>query len=142
EEHVIGAAMRVRVITDLRDRGVAGERGMVQRLDVHQSNRELEALQVDPPIHDRIEHEAVVRTRRERERQRHAWLTISSTPRPRLSIASAILQLSRFRRSTMFDTARTCANGTLWISAAYMNAAPSMLSTSGWNSRTTLSIDS
>ena len=48
-------------------------------------------------------------------------------------MASAIFHAARFRRSTTFETARTCANGTLCTMQAYMNAAPSMLSTCGLN---------
>jgi hypothetical protein len=49
----------------------------------------------------------------------------------RLTIASSIFHASRLRRSTRFDTALICANGTSYIRHAAMNAAPSMLSTCG-----------
>jgi hypothetical protein len=48
-------------------------------------------------------------------------------------MASATRQALRLRRSTMFETARTWAKVTLLIRQALMNAAPSMLSTSGRN---------
>ena len=72
EQHVGGRAVGVGVVTELGDVGVAGERGLVERLDIGEARGKLEPFEIDPPVHDRVEHEAVVRAGREAERQRHA----------------------------------------------------------------------
>src|SRR5207249_2156537 len=122
-------------VTELGDVGFAGERRRVQRFDVRKPLRELQALEVDATIHDGVEHEAIVWAGRESERQLHTCSRMPRAHRFRLSIASPRFHASRFRFSTMFATARTCANGTWLMRHACMNAAPSMLSTCGENLR-------
>jgi hypothetical protein len=51
------------VEAEFRDVDVTGERRLVQRFDVCQPHRELEAFEIDAPVDDRIEDEAVVRAR-------------------------------------------------------------------------------
>src|SRR5581483_2101216 len=130
-----------RVIAQLADVDAAGERRGVQRLDVGQAHVEIEALEIDAPVHNRIEHEAVVGTGRKRQRQLHTCCRISAAARHSATMAPATFHAWRFRRSTMFETARTCANGTRCIRHADMNAAPSMLSTCGANLATAAAID-
>ena len=74
EQHVVADAVGVGVIAQLGDVGLAGERGVVERLDVGEPDRELQPFEIDPPVHDRVEHEAVVRARREAQRERHALI--------------------------------------------------------------------
>src|SRR5262245_36745788 len=104
--------MRVGVVTELGDVDGPVERGAVERFHVVETNRELETLDVDSLVDDRVEHEAVVRARRKPERQLHEASSISVATRHRLATASSTFQALRLRRSTMFETARTSANGT------------------------------
>ena len=130
------------MIAQLGDVGVAGERGRVQRFDVGQPHRELEPFEVDALFTIASNMKQSFGTGRKAERQGHAWFDDAQRRRrSRLRIASLIFHASRLRRSTMFDTARTCANGTPWIRHADMNAAPSMLSTCGLKRSTTAAID-
>src|SRR4029453_10379072 len=133
EQHIVARAIRVGVKTELGDVHLMRECRLVQRFHVGHANRELEPFEVDPPIDDRVEHEAVVRTRGEAQREFHWRSRILRAAAFRLSIASASFHASRLRRSTTFETARTWANGTAWMRHAYMKAAPSMLSTCGLN---------
>src|SRR5438067_7131465 len=128
--------MRVRVIAQFRDLRLAGERGFVQLLHVGQMNLEVEPFHVDAPADYRVEHETVVRTRRETQRQPHSPSMIRIVACVSAPTASGIRHAARFRRSTMFDTARTCAKRTPFTRQADMNAAPSMLSTCGENRST------
>src|SRR5689334_3186022 len=104
---------------------------MIQRFDVGQRDIELEAFAIDAAVHHRVEHEAVVRARRERQRQLHTDSNSFTDCSPSASMAASICHAPRFRRTTALDTARTCANGTPAIKLEYMNAAPSIDSTSG-----------
>ena len=63
QQDVVVCAVRVRVITQLRDVRLAGKRRGIQRFDVCHADRELETLEIDPPVDDRVEHEAIVRAR-------------------------------------------------------------------------------
>jgi hypothetical protein len=54
--------MGVRMKTELRDVRIAGKGFPVERLDVGHPHVELESLQIDTPVDDRVEHEAVIRT--------------------------------------------------------------------------------
>ena len=63
--------------------------------------------------------------------QPHALHKLSSIPKPasrKLVSASRIVYALRFRHSTKFETARTCANGIACIAHAYMNHFPVQLS--------------
>jgi hypothetical protein len=71
EQHIVAQAVGVGVIAQLRDVGVAGECRVVQRFNVGQTHRKVEPLQIDSLVHDRVEHEAVVRAWREAQRERH-----------------------------------------------------------------------
>ena len=130
------------MIAQLRDVGLARERRLVQRLDVREAHRELEPFEIDPPVDDRVEHEAVVRAGREAERQRHACSRMLR--RGRRQACDRLVQLPR-RAVAPFDDVRHRAHlrerRRPWIRQAYMNAAPSMLSTCGWKRATTAAID-
>src|SRR5262245_3821595 len=129
QQDVAGGAVRVRVITELRDVDGPIERRAVEAFNVVEAYRQLEIFEIDASVDDRVEHEAVVRAGREPEGQFHAASSTSVATRQRRATASSTFQAPRFRRSTTFETERTCANGTLWIRQAYMKPAPSMLST-------------
>src|SRR5262245_12851833 len=103
------------------DVDLAGKRCGVERLDVGHAHVEFEAFEIDAPVHHRIEHETVVGAGREAEREPHSSLSIRNVVAPRLATASDNFHASRLRRSTTFDTARTCANRWLWTRHAYMN---------------------
>src|SRR5437870_2698990 len=133
--------MRVRVVAELRDLGLSRERRAVQDFNVREVDDELEPFGIDAAVDDRVEHEAVVRTRRETERQLHVSSRMRRVVSARRSMASDTRQAPRLRRSTRFETARTCAKVTLLIRQALMNAAPSMLSTSGRKRSMTAAID-
>src|SRR5262249_5670708 len=141
EQHVALHAVRVGVVAHLGHLRLARKRGGVERLDVLEVHGELEPLEIDSAVGDRIEHEAIVRAGGEAKPEFHRHLRMLDAARPRFSIASPRFHASRLRRSTMFETARTCANGTPLIRHAYMNAAPSMLSTCGANRCVTEAID-
>ncbi len=112
EQDVSPGAVRVGVETELGDVDVAREGAMIQRLDVGERHAELEPLEIDAPMHDRVEHEAVVRTGREGERQRHGCSSTCAAASPSATIASAIFHDPRLRRSTTLDTARIWAKRT------------------------------
>ena len=61
EQHVIADAVRVRVETQFGDIDLAGKRRVVERLDVGHAHGEFKTFEIDAPMHDRIEHETVVR---------------------------------------------------------------------------------
>src|SRR5262249_39448854 len=113
----------------------------VQRFDIGHPHRELEPFEIDALVDDRVEHETVVGARGKTESQLHRPSRISRPARARASTASDSFQSARLRRSIMFETARTSANGTPLTRQAYMNAAPSMLSTCGANRSLTVAID-
>src|SRR5690606_14237060 len=83
EEDVHARAVRVGVKAQLGNVGLPRERGLVERLDIVEPDRDVQALEIDAPVHDGVEDEAVVRARRETERQGHSDSTISTAVSPR-----------------------------------------------------------
>ncbi len=110
-KHVAGRAMRIGVITEFRDVDRLIEGGAIQRFHVLETDRKLQAFEIDPAVDDRVEHEAIVRAGRKPERELHAPSSTSVAVRHKAATASSMRQAPRLRRSTAFDTARTCANG-------------------------------
>jgi hypothetical protein len=71
EQPVIGGAVCERVITELGHVDFTREGAAIECLDVLDHWCELESFEIDPAVHEGIEHEAVIGTRREPERERH-----------------------------------------------------------------------
>ncbi len=67
EQHELVGTMREGVKTELRDVDVAAQGPTVERLHIVQNDAELQPLEVDALMDDRIEYEAVIGTRREAE---------------------------------------------------------------------------
>ena len=61
--HVAIGAERERMVAELRDVQPAGKCRAIQRFDVVEADVELQSLEVDAPVHDRVEDEAIVRAR-------------------------------------------------------------------------------
>src|SRR5262249_56047669 len=97
EQHVLIRAMRIGVITQFCDLSLAGERCIIEGFDVRQIDIEVESLEIDTTIHDRVEHEAIVRARRKTERQLHISSRMARTHRPRFSIPPLLLPVSPLR---------------------------------------------
>ena len=63
EQHITAGAVGVRVVAELGHLGLSLQGRRVELFNVRKVHGELEAFQIDTAVHDRVEHEAIVRAR-------------------------------------------------------------------------------